>query len=73
MLLGFINIPQWMVVALYPRRTAANILDFLERLFEEMRFSIQRLQRDRGEEFFADKVQEYLKAIKLVLAAVQFR
>ena len=34
---------------------------FLEKVFEEMPFSIQRIQTDRGKEFFAYKVQEMLR------------
>jgi transposase len=47
---------RYMVVGLYPRRTASNTLGFLERLFEEMHFPIQRIQTDRGREFFAYQV-----------------
>jgi transposase InsO family protein len=48
------------VLGLYKRRTSSNTLDFLERVIEEMPFPIQRIQTDRGSEFFALKVQEYL-------------
>jgi len=48
------------VLGLYKRRTAANTLRFLERVLEEMPFPIQRIQTDRGTEFFAIKVQKYL-------------
>ena len=51
---------RYRVLAVYPRRTAANTLDFLERLIEEMPFPIQRIQSDRGLEFFAEKVQQRL-------------
>ena len=47
------------VLGLYKRRTAANTLLFLERVIEEMPFPIQRIQTDRGTEFFAIKVQKY--------------
>jgi putative transposase len=55
-------------LALFSRRTAANSLLFLEQIIEEMPFPIQRIQTDRGLEFFADKFQERLKkyAIKLL-------
>jgi hypothetical protein len=46
------------VLGLYPRRTAANTLAFLEQVLEEMPFVIQRIQTDRGQEFFAYQVQE---------------
>ncbi len=50
------------VLALYSRRTAANTLCFLERVIEEMPFPVQRIQTDRGREFFAYSVQEQLMA-----------
>jgi transposase InsO family protein len=43
-------------------------LDFLERLIEEMPFPIQRIQSDRGLEFFAEKVQQ-----RLIDWAIKFR
>jgi len=46
---------------MYPRRTAANTVLFLEKVIEEMHFPIQSVQTDRGKEFFAYKVQEWLK------------
>ena len=48
------------VLGLYKRRTAKNTLLFMERVIEEMPFPIQRIQTDRGNEFFAVKVQEFL-------------
>ena len=48
------------VLAVYPRRTAAYSLLFLERVVEEMPFPIQRVQTDRGGEFMAEKVQRWL-------------
>ncbi|SFC83192.1 Homeodomain-like domain-containing protein [Parapedobacter composti] len=48
------------VLALYPRRTAANTLRFLELVLEQMPFPIQRIQTDRGNEFFAEKFQKTL-------------
>lgn len=52
---------RYRVLRLYERRTAANTLDFLDCVIEEMPFPIQRIQTDRGREFFAVKVQEKLK------------
>ena len=52
---------RYKVLGLYPRRTSANTIDFLERVIEEMPFPIQRIQTDRGREFFAYKVQDWLK------------
>jgi transposase InsO family protein len=51
---------RYLVVEIYPRRTAKNTLLFLEKVCEEMPFPIQRIQTDRGTEFFAHKVQERL-------------
>lgn len=52
---------RFMVAGLYHRRTASNTIDFLrERVLEEMPAPIQRIQTDRGLEFFAYKVQECL-------------
>jgi len=48
------------VLRVYPRRTAKNTLDFVDAVIEEMGFPIQRVQTDRGSEFFAYKVQERL-------------
>jgi transposase InsO family protein len=51
---------RYKVLGLYPRRTAANTILFLERVIEEMPFPIQRIQTDRGREFFAEVVQKEL-------------
>ncbi len=56
---------RYRVLRLYTRRTAANTLDFLECVVDEMPFPIQRIQTDRGREFFAVKVQERLKAYNI--------
>jgi transposase InsO family protein len=48
------------VLALFKRRTAANSLLFLELAIEEFPFPIQRIQTDRGREFFAYCFQEKL-------------
>jgi len=47
-------------MGIYPSRTAANTILFLEKVVEEMHFPIQSIQTDRGREFFAHKVQEWL-------------
>lgn len=49
---------RYRVMGLYKRRTVANTLLFLEKLIEEMRFSIQRIKTDKGAEFFATKIQD---------------
>ncbi|UAW63593.1 IS481 family transposase [Mycoavidus sp. HKI] len=48
------------VLAVHPRRDARHTLLFLDRVIEEMPFPIQRIQTDRGTEFFAESVQRYL-------------
>lgn len=59
---------RYQVVELYSRRTGENTLDILEKVVEEMPFPVQRVQTDRGREFFAYKVQEWLMA-----ACIKFR
>jgi hypothetical protein len=46
----------------HARRNSANTLQFLERVVEEMPFVIQRIQTDRGGEFFAECVQRWMMA-----------
>ena len=52
---------RWQVLGVYPRRTAANTRDFLDRVAAEMPFPVQRVQTDRGQEFFAYEVQDGLR------------
>jgi len=49
------------VLGLYPRRAGRYTLNFLDRVTEEMPFPIQRVQTDRGTEFFAESVQKWLR------------
>ena len=56
------------VLALYSRRSGANTLLFLERVLEELPFPVQRIQTDRGREFFALAVQQ-----RLMDYAIKFR
>ena len=56
------------VLALYKRRSAANSLLFLEKVIEDFPFPIQRIQTDRGREFFAYAFQE-----KLMEYGIKFR
>src|SRR6185436_19319954 len=56
------------VLALYSCRTAANSLLFLELITEEFPFPVQRIQTDRGREFFAYSFQE-----KLMEYGIKFR
>jgi transposase InsO family protein len=51
---------RFLVIPVYPRRTAANTLDFIEHVVEQMPFPVQRFQTDNGREFTAQKVQELL-------------
>ncbi|HBE71118.1 MAG TPA: IS481 family transposase [Planctomycetaceae bacterium] len=51
---------RYRVLGIYKRRSAANTLLFLERVVEETPFPIQRIQTDRGREFFAEKVQRFM-------------
>lgn len=44
---------RYRVLGVFSRRTAANTLAFLDRVIEEMPFPVQRIQTDRGREFFA--------------------
>jgi len=48
------------VLGLYPRKNATSTLEFLDRVLEEMPFPIQRIQTDRGREFFDIKAQKRL-------------
>jgi transposase InsO family protein len=59
---------RYRVLRIYKRRTAENTLDFIDAVTEEMPFPIQRVQTDRGREFFAIKVQE-----KLMELGIKFR
>src|ERR671933_1443847 len=52
---------RWQVLAVYPDRNAASTLDFLERVRAGMPFPVQRVQTDRGGEFFAREVQQRLR------------
>lgn len=53
---------RWCVLALYSERTADNAVDFLmEHVLEEMPFPIQRVQTDRGGEFFGLAFQPALR------------
>lgn len=56
---------RYRVLRVYSRRTASNTLDFLDCVLEEMPFPIQRIQTDRGREFFAVTVQERLKRYRI--------
>ncbi|MFN7097860.1 MAG: IS481 family transposase [Gammaproteobacteria bacterium] len=59
---------RWRVLEIYKRRNANNTLHFLDLLIEQFPFPIQRIQTDRGLEFFAEKVQH-----KLMELGIKFR
>lgn len=50
---------RYRVLAVFARRTARNTIEFLDQVTEEMYFPIQRIQTDRGGEFFATTVQQW--------------
>ena len=56
---------RYKILALYNQRTATNTLIFLDQVMERMPFPIQRIQTDRGQEFFAYVVQEYFREQKI--------
>lgn len=56
------------VLAIYTTRSVANSLLFLEYLNEEFPFPMQRIQSDRGQEFFGYAFQE-----KLIEYGIKFR
>ena len=53
---------RYLVAGRTRRRSAAASLAFLDQVLEEMPFAIQRIQTDRGAEFFAEAVQRRLMA-----------
>jgi len=59
---------RYRVLDVFNRRSAANTLIFIDKVIEEMPFPIQRIQTDRGTEFFAEKVQR-----KLMDYGIKFR
>lgn len=61
LVLAYISTPLLMIALATGLCTAANTLDFIDCVIEEMPFPIQRFQTERGREFFAVKVQEKLK------------
>jgi transposase InsO family protein len=59
---------RFLVAGIARRRNAKGTLAFLDQVFDEMPFSIQRIQTDRGAEFFAEEVQ-----CRLMDEAIRFR
>ena len=52
---------RWQVLGVYPNRNAASTLAFLKRVRADMPFPVQRIQTDRGGEFYAYEVQYRLR------------
>jgi len=52
---------RWQVASIFRRKTAASTVAFLKQVRAAMPFPIQRIQTDRGQEFFAYKVQDQLR------------
>lgn len=52
---------RWQVAGVFPRKTATNTVTFLKQVRASMPFPIQRIQIDRGQEFFAYQVQDQLR------------
>jgi transposase InsO family protein len=61
------------VLATYERRTARNTLLFLEKMRAEFPFPIQRIQTDRGHEFFAYLVQDRLAELRIKFRPIRPR
>ena len=51
---------RYLVLSVVRRSTAAATLAFLDQVLDETPFAIQRIQTDRGAEFFAEAVQRRL-------------
>jgi transposase InsO family protein len=64
---------RWQVLGLYPGRSAADTLAFLERVQAEMPFPVQRVQTDRGQEFFAHEVQGRLRERRIKFRPIRPR
>jgi transposase InsO family protein len=56
------------VLVIYKQRSVENTLKFLEYMIEELPFPFQRIQTDRGQEFFGYAFQE-----KLMEYGIKFR
>jgi transposase InsO family protein len=56
------------ILAVYPRRTVSNSVAFLEFVLDEIPFPVQRVQSDRGGEFFGHAFQQ-----RLMDYAIKFR
>lgn len=61
------------VLDLQPRKNSKATLRFLDKVEKEMPFPIQRIQSDRGREFFADEVQYHLMDQKIKFRPIKPR
>ena len=61
------------MLGVYPNRDAASTLDFLERVRAGMPFPVQRVQTDRGGEFFAHEVQDRLRERRIKFRPIRPR
>lgn len=64
---------RWLLAALYVRKSAASTLAFLQRVRAELPFPVQRVQTDRGQEFFAYRVQDQLRAWQIKFRPIRAR
>jgi transposase InsO family protein len=64
---------RYQVLALFPGRKAKHTIEFIDQVMEEMPFPIQRVQTDRGSEFFAYKVQRYMMEIGIKFRPIKPR
>jgi transposase InsO family protein len=62
---------RYKILALFRRRSAKETLEFIDQVIVHMPFPIQRIQTDRGQEFFAYDVQECLKNHKIKLRPIR--
>jgi len=56
---------RYKILSLFKKRSAKETLEFIDQVIDRMPFPIQRIQTDRGQEFFAYEVQECLKKYKI--------
>jgi transposase InsO family protein len=64
---------RWQVADFFPRKTAGNTIALLQTVRQRMPFPIQRIQTDRGQEFFAYKVQDQLRDWRIKFRPVRPR
>jgi transposase InsO family protein len=64
---------RYLVVGTAKRASGAATMAFLDQVLEEMPFAIQRVQTDRGTEFFAETVQRRLMAETITFRPIPSR